>query len=274
MKNCSYDFLGSIYEKTTEEEIKICFESLSNQTVKPYRVILVIDGPIFIDIDKILEEFIKYLKIKVIKLKENIGLGLALRKGLEYCSSKYILRFDSDDFNIPTRAEEQLIFMETKNLDISSSSVFEFIDIPKNKVSVKYLPLKQSSIKRMLPFRNPFNHPSICFKFDSIKKLDGGYRNFPYYEDYDLWIRALSMDLRCENLKKILVGMKINTQIDRRKGISKILLEAKLFNTFLKYSPENILFFSIAFSLRTILNLFPKNIVVFFYKNLLRKSLK
>ena len=49
--------------------------------------------------------------------------------------------------------------------------------------------MKQKDIKKMIPFRNPFNHPSICFKLSSIKSLDGGYRDIPYYEDYDLWIR-------------------------------------------------------------------------------------
>ena len=94
----------------------------------------------------------------------------------------------------------------------------------------------------MLPFRNPFNHPSICFKLLSIRNLEGGYRNIPYYEDYDLWIRAIYSGLNYANLKDILVGMKSENIIQRRRGFKKILFELKLFQTFWENSYLGICF--------------------------------
>ena len=42
----------------------------------------------------------KYNIIETISLKNNAGLGKALREGLNYCKNNFIARFDSDDINI------------------------------------------------------------------------------------------------------------------------------------------------------------------------------
>ena len=101
--------------------------SIKEQTLKPNKVILVIDGPLSFDLDEVLKDFQKFLKIHILKLDKNYGLGIALRKGLELCSSKFVLRFDSDDFNLPKRAEIQIKFMEKGNYDISSTWIYEFL---------------------------------------------------------------------------------------------------------------------------------------------------
>ena len=50
------------------------------------------------------------LNIEIIKLNEYWS-WLALRKGMNMYIKIYF-KFDSDDYNIPSRAEEQLNFME------------------------------------------------------------------------------------------------------------------------------------------------------------------
>ena len=61
-------------------------------------------------------------------------------------------------------------------------------------------------------FRNPINHPTVAFLKESIIKLDGGYRNCPLYEDYDLWIRAFNSGLKFKNIAEPLVAMRIKGQ--------------------------------------------------------------
>ena len=269
----SYDFLGSIYKNTTREELYLCLNSISKQTLKPEKVVLVIDGPIKFNLSKVINDFNKLLNIILVKLPYNKGLGNALRNGLKFCTATYILRFDSDDYNMPCRAEEQINFMINKNLDISSSNIFEFIDNPNRPVSYKNVPLTNRGIKFLLPFRNPFNHPSICFKLASIINIDGGYRNCPFYEDYDLWIRAISKDLRCENIEKRLVGMKVNELIRKRKGIKMIFFEAKLIKTFWDYSFKNLILFVPVFLLRSIIRLMPNKFLYLIYKKILRSEI-
>ena len=266
----TYDFLGSAYFKTSSEELNYALLSIQKQTLKPNKVVLVLDGPVNAGLFEIVDKYRLYLKIDLLELYENFGLGVALRKGLKLCESKYVLRFDVDDYNFPLRAEKQISFMNKGYYDISGSNVLEFHNTFDNIISTRKVPTSEKKIKNMIPFRNPFNHPSICFKLDSILKLDGGYRHFPFYEDYDLWIRAIHSGLKCSNLDENLVAMKSNQIIFRRIGLNMVFNETRLFKTFWKYSFKDFILFFPSFLMRTLIRLLPRKIVIFFYKKFLR----
>lgn len=268
----TYDFLGSAYLKTSSEELNYALTSIHNQTLKPNKVVLVLDGPVKNCLLEIVDSFKVYLKIDILELNENCGLGIALKEGLKLCESKYVLRFDTDDYNLPSRAEKQISFMKKGLFDISGTYVSEFIDDVNDVVAIKKVPLSEEKIKKMIPFRNPFNHPSVCFKLESILRLDGGYRNFPFYEDYDLWIRAIYSGLRCSNLDENLVAMKSNQLISRRIGFNMVFNEIRLFKTFWRYSFKDFILFFPSFLLRTSIRLLPIRFVNFFYKKFLRSK--
>ena len=266
----TYDFLGSAYFNTSSEELNYALISIHKQTLKPNKVVLVFDGRVKSDLFEIVDSFQVYFKIDLLVLEDNYGLGIALREGLKLCESKYVLRFDTDDYNLPSRAEKQISFMKMGYYDISGSYVSEFLDNVDNIIAIKKVPTSEEKIKNMIPFRNPFNHPSICFKLDSIRQLDGGYRHFPFYEDYDLWIRAIHSGLRCSNLDEYLVAMKSNQIISRRIGLNMVFNEMRLFKTFWKYSFKDFIFFLPSFLLRSSIRLLPSRLVVVFYKKFLR----
>ena len=190
-KFLDYDFLGSIYKNTESSELEECFDSICKQTLRPKSVILVLDGFIPKDLKNIIEKYSKLLPLKTIPLNKNEGLGIALRKGLQKCQSQVILRFDTDDFNLPSRALNQIKYMEEGDFDITSTYIYEFEENINSIERIKRVPLDNQKIRNSIYYRNPFNHPSVGFKRKSILKLDGGYRDVPYYEDYDLWIRAI-----------------------------------------------------------------------------------
>ena len=266
----TYDFLGSAYFKTSLQELNDALHSIHKQKLKPNKVVLVLDGPVKSGLFEIVDKYRIYFKIDLLKLDKNFGLGIALREGIKLCESKYVLRFDTDDYNLPLRAEKQISFMNKGDYDISGSYVLEFFDTLDNVISTKKVPTSQRKIKNMLPFRNPFNHPSICFKLESILKLDGGYRHFPFYEDYDLWIRAMHSGLKYSNLNENLVLMKSNQIIFRRSGLNMVFNEIRLFKTFWKYSLKDFILFFPSFLLRTLIRLLPIRFVVAFYKKFLR----
>ena len=164
----TYDFLGSAYFKTSSEELNYALLSIQKQTLKPNKVVLVFDGPVKSGLFEIVDNFKVYLKIELLELDDNFGLGIALREGLKFCESKYVLRFDTDDYNFPSRAEKQISFMNKGSFDITGSYVSEFLDKIDNIISIKKVPISAEKIKKMIPYRNPFNHPSICFKLDTI----------------------------------------------------------------------------------------------------------
>ena len=127
-----YDFLGSIYKNTKPNELAESLESIKEQTLQPKNIILVIDGYIEKEVNKLVNEYMKILPIKKIFLKNNIGLGLALRNGLQKCESSIVLRFDTDDVNLKYKAEFLVKELKKGVVDIVGSNAYEFTDDPKN----------------------------------------------------------------------------------------------------------------------------------------------
>ena len=131
--------------------------------------------------------------------------------------------------------------------------------------------ITHTSICREIIFRNPINHPSVGFLRESILKLNGGYRHFPFYEDYDLWIRAMHNGLKFANINKELVALRINDQRARRRGIKLIKSELKLLITFFKCSILSGLYFIPSCFLRIIFVLLTLRITNIIYSKILRK---
>jgi len=269
----SYDFLGSVYKGTISFELKEALNSIISQTLFPKNVFIVIDGYINNDVENCLKEFKKKLPLKLIKLKNNVGLGLALREGLQKCTSKIILRFDTDDINLKNRAYIQVKELVNSDADIIGSQVYEFINDPDQLITTKLMPLNHKQIKRQIIFRNPINHPTVAFRRDSILNLNGGYRNCPLYEDYDLWIRAMFNGLKFKNIPKNLVAMRIKTQRSRRRGLSLIKKEIILIFTFFEISFLLGIIFIPIFLIRSMIAILPQNIFNFFVCRLFRKKL-
>ena len=80
-----------------EKYLRKCLDSLVNQTLKDFEIILVNDGSSD-NSQNIIDEYKeKYANIKAFT-KENGGMSSARNKGLEYASGEYIAFVDSDDY--------------------------------------------------------------------------------------------------------------------------------------------------------------------------------
>ena len=269
-----YDFLGSMYYLTKKNELKASLESILSQTYKPYKVVIVLDGFINDEVRFVLQNYSQKLPIKTIEISQNVGLGKALREGLKHCVSPIILRFDSDDINKSDRALKQVKTIKEENIDICSSYTYDFIDNPKFPIRFKKLPLTNREIRKHIFIRNPINHPSVAFKREKIISLDGGYRHCPFYEDYDLWIRAFSKKFVFKNLDEELVAMRIDNQILRRRGLRLVSGEFHILRTFADISLIDGLRFLPIFLLRIFIILLPVKVLTLIYKYILRKTNK
>ena len=269
-----YDFLGSVYQKTKPDQLAEAFESIQRQSLKPKNIFLVVDGPIEKEVKNIIKAYKKIIPIKVIKSKKNQGHGLSLRKGLYECESEIVLRFDHDDIIFKDSAFFIVKELSSGNTDIVGSNVYEFDNQSSEFISLKIMPLTHNSISRAIFLRNPINHPSVGFLRKSIINLkEGGYRKRPFYEDYDLWIRALSSGLIFKNLDTPLVAMRITNQIDRRRGLNKIRGELGLLITFLEQNKFKGFLFLPSLIIRIFFALLPLKAVSFLYKNFFRKKM-
>ncbi len=270
-----YSVLMSVYYKENPEWLRISIDSMLNQTVFPSEFVLVEDGPLTEELNKVVAAFQKKYKnlFKVIKLKENQGLGPALKIGIESCSNEYIARMDSDDYSVSDRIEKQLKkIMEDPELGLVGSNVAEFEGQIENIISLVVLPETQARIYKFSKRRCPFRHPSLLYKKSCVLKA-GNYREFYLCEDYDLYVRMLSTGCKCYNIQEVLVYMRIGQDFYKRRGGYKYMKSILKFkNLQLKNG-----YFSIGDYMRStiphvIVCLMPNKLRDFVYRNLLRKK--
>lgn len=267
----------SVYKNDNPEYFRLALESIINQTVRPDEVVLVIDGPVSQDISKVIQEIKAGSSIlKTLQLEKNMGLGIALQKGLEKCQYELVARMDSDDLSVENRFEKQLeIFINQENVSIVGGGIDEFEKDPTKPISKRTLPTEDKAIKTFMKRRNPLNHPTVMFKKQAV--LDAGnYQDWHYNEDYYLWIRMYQKGCRFRNIDDVLVHMRVGEGLySRRGGKEYFISQKKLF----KYMKEHKIISRFCY-VRNIMEryigqvLLPVNIRSKLYSKLFRKQTK
>lgn len=214
--------IGAVYAKERPSYLREALESIVSQKKDLHEIILVIDGQINENLHCIIDEF----KNEIINvfLEKNLGLANALNAGISQSTGDYILRFDSDDINLPTRVLKLKKFaLDHPNIDIIGSWIKEF----GLSNSIRYLPSSNSEIYKMMNLRCPVNHPSVMFKKQVWIKNEGYDINvFP--EDYFFWLKARFNKMTFHNIQEALVLMRTNEDFySRRAGLSYLIKEVK-----------------------------------------------
>jgi len=162
-------------------------------------------------------------------LRENVGLGDALRVGLEKCQYELVARMDTDDISHPSRFEKQIDYLlEHPEIDILGSDVLEFDQDPLKPIARKSVPSKHDQLLKYARSRNPFNHPSVIYKRSKVLKV-GNYQKFIGFEDYYLWVRMLLSGCQGANYPEPLVLMRSGLDMLGRRGGWSYLVDDFLF---------------------------------------------
>lgn len=217
--NQKYSVLMSLYDKENPEYLPPSLDSMLNQTVKPDEIVLVLDGPINEKLQEIVNNYErKYPNImKLVPLKENVGLGLALNKGIEACSNELIARMDTDDIAYSNRIELQLEeFEKNPYLDILGTLTSEFYKTPDEIVSSRIVPENHAEIVSFSKRRSPFNHPTVMYKKSAVETV-GGYKDVLRNEDLDLFARMLNNGSKAKNLQIPLLYFRSNKDNYKRR---------------------------------------------------------
>ncbi|MBR4141516.1 MAG: glycosyltransferase, partial [Campylobacter sp.] len=211
--------------------------------------------------------------LEVVKLEKNMGLGDALKIGLEKCKFEMVARMDSDDISLPNRFKSQLeVFKNNPNLDICVSWVGEF-ENDKNKIyAYRKLPQNHDEIYKFAKIRCPLNHPSVMFKKSSVLKA-GNYQKSLMTEDYFLWVRMLLNGAKFYNIPEMLVKMRAGkSQLSRRGGLKYAISEFRVQREFYKFGFLNFYEFARNSSVKFIVRLLPKAILSKIYLLLRNKN--
>lgn len=272
----TFSVLLSVYQKEKAEYLKEAIESVYfNQILKPNEIILVEDGPLTEKLySTIVELKLKIGKniLKTVKLEKNMGLGNALRIGIEKCSNELVARMDTDDIAYPNRFEEQInYFKNYPETDVLGSFMSEFVDNIENIICIKDAPNNSIDMKKYMKLRDPVNHPSVMFKKSKVLEA-GNYKEIFLNEDSYLWGRMLSKGFIFRNIQKSLIYFRTTDDTYKRRGGWKyIKAEYGLQKEFLKLGIINKAEFIRNITLKNIIRLIPNWLRKFIYLKILRK---
>lgn len=216
----TFSVLMSVYKKEKSEFLDESLKSIESQTIMPNQIVLVEDGPLTLELYKVIKRHkLMYDGLyDIVRGKQNQGLGSALRFGTNKVKGEWIARMDSDDIAVPNRFELQLReIIANPNLSLLGGQVDEFETSIENVVGHRDVPLYEKKIRQFLKWRNPFNHPTVMIKKNILQSV-GGYDSQGKLEDYFLWVKIISNGNVFKNLPKILVHMRVDDGMYKRRG--------------------------------------------------------
>lgn len=270
-----FSVLMSVYQKEKPVFLDQALMSIEEQTVIPDQIVLVEDGPLTAELDKVIEEHQKRFsnKYELLKLTSNRGLGAALQKGVERCRYDWIARMDTDDIAVKNRFELQLrAIVKEPQLAVIGGQVDEFVGSPEQVVGRRKVPLLNAELRAFIKWRSPFNHPTVMLNKKAVLQVEN-YQANGKIEDYFLWSRVMLAGYEVKNLPEILVHMRVDTGMYQRRGDVENLRQIFKLRRMLRQQKFLTVWEELVGDLAMALNLvIPTKLRMVVYKNLLHKK--
>lgn len=189
-------------------QFKMAIDSVINQTYKKLEIIIILDNPLNIELEKAAKEYVKQDgRIVFYKNENNLGLVGTLNKAIKLAQGELIARLDSDDYAKPERITEQLKYFP--KYDIVSSD-FAFINADNHVVRHRKFPNLDKNIKNhLINIEDCMYHVTWLVKKEVFYQL-GFYRDIGPFEDYDFLLRACRMQLKLYNFPNELTMYRIS----------------------------------------------------------------
>ena len=224
-----FTLIVCVYEKEQAIFFSQCIGSILAQTILPDEMIIIKDGPLSVELERVLNGLQFPNELKIIGLPTAVTQGPARAEGIKAAAHNWIAIMDSDDICVHDRFEKQLRMIEDDpHLSLIGGQINEFSESPENTIAKRAVPTGHNEILAYAKGRNPFNQMTVMFKRD-LALTAGNYRYFPWFEDYDLWARMIKNGAICGNHPDVLVNARVGSGMyARRRGISYIRSEWKM----------------------------------------------
>ena len=139
-------------------------------------------------------------RVRVIR-RPHEGIVAALNAGLAAARGRYIARMDADDECAPDRLRRQAALLDERpEIGIAGCRVRFGGDRERQAGYAAYVDWLNSLIEPEAIALNrfvesPFAHPSVMFRRELPERL-GAYRDGPFPEDYELWLRWMDAGVK------------------------------------------------------------------------------
>ena len=147
-------------------------------------------------------------RLRVLGIKHG-GIVQALNHGLAVAGGAYIARMDADDVSHPERLQKQVDLLR-QNPEVglvACRAAFggnaDQAGGYKRHLDWTNTLLSHDQISQGRFRESPLVHPTVLFRKELAHRF-GGYRDGPFPEDYELWLRWLSLGVRMAKLPETL----------------------------------------------------------------------
>lgn len=183
--------------RDARDTVEAAIASVQAQTIPDWELVIVDDGSRDGTVELLRQ--IAALEPRLILIEqEPQGIVIALNRGLASCRGEFVARMDADDGMSNQRLDLQSAFLAANRdfglvscrirfggTEAGYAAHVDWINSLMNPDEV--------SLRRFV--ESPVAHPSVMFRRELIER-HGGYRNGPFPEDYELWLRWLEAGVR------------------------------------------------------------------------------
>jgi glycosyltransferase involved in cell wall biosynthesis len=184
-------------------------DSLANQTLTDFEVIAVDDGSTDSTLIDLITWAARDSRFRVFP-RPHGGVIATANAGLALCQAAFIARMDADDRAHPERLTLQADFLD-QNPDVAVVSslvkAFPAEDVHEGyQIYVEWLNslVANEEIHREMFVESPLANPSVMMRKAWVEKM-GGYHDYGWPEDYDLFLRMYLAGARFEKIPKVLL---------------------------------------------------------------------
>lgn len=196
--------------KNAEDNLPRAIQSIRGQSHTDWELLVVDDG----STDQSHEVAVQSEKTDArIRSIYNPGVGIvsALNHGISKAKGQLIARMDADDVSKPDRLREQITFLKAHpEIGLVGSRVNYLGDREQNAGYAAYVDwtnklLSPNDIRTNRFVESPLAHPSVMFRRSLVREGEGPYRDGPFPEDYELWLRWIDKGVQMAKLNSPLL---------------------------------------------------------------------
>lgn len=176
-----------------EKYLKECVESIINQNVDSYEILIINDGSTDNTLNVAKELMEKYSNVVKIHCQKNKGAAAARNVGLDAALGKYIVFIDSDDMLHGSTLNDCISKIVTENVDILLANISTYTNgkIKKNETCLEEVCIRSEVLKYIssLP-KFPGSSCSKIFKKDFLRKNNIIFTENIVNEDIDFMLKC------------------------------------------------------------------------------------
>ena len=185
--------------------IKECMDSVLNQSLTDFELIIVDDG----STDQTVNIIKTYSDSRIRLIENEHNFIQSLNTSIRMAEGKYIARMDSDDIMMPDRLLIQYNYLEHHpHIDLIGGGFEKF-----GNGQGFYCPAVHANcitLEEMLK-QNIIAHPTVMILKEAFTKIPVSYEEkYKYAEDYKLWMTMLAHGLLLDNLPDILLKYRVS----------------------------------------------------------------